>query len=219
MVGIGMHARRLHAYLTADGGRDVEAFAVHRRFLDADDALPAEFLDRPLVAFEELDTTHPPDTHELCVTVGYRDVNQARARVWQEGLDRGYEHVNYASSYVRRWEPSTVGTRGTHLVEDTNVQPYVTIGDDCWIAGSRVGHESRVGDHCWITGATIAADVTVGEFCFIGVGATILDGVTIAPRTVVGAGALIKRDTVEGAVYSARGTPARTLKSWDLRNL
>lgn len=213
-----MHARRLHAYLTSDGGRRVEAFAVHRRFIDGA-AEPARFLDRPVLVFEDLEATHPPDTHDLCVTVGYREVNQARARVWQEGLDRGYEHVSYVSSYARRWEPSTVGARGTHLAEDTNVQPYATIGDDCWIGGSRIGHESRIGDHCWISGAMIAADVTVGDYCFIGLGATIRDGVTIAPRTVVGAGALIMHDTVEGAVHAALQTPARTIKSWDLRGL
>ena len=141
MVGVELHAKRVHAYLTTDGGRTIEAFAVHRRFLK--DGVTDEFLGRPVVAFEELHSTHPPESHDLCVAVGYRDVNQARARVWQEGLDRGYEHVNYVSSYARCWEPSTIGTRGTLIVEDANVQPYATVGDDCWISGARIGHDAR----------------------------------------------------------------------------
>ena len=217
MIGVGLHAKRLHAYLTTDGGRTIEAFAVHRRFLQGDGA---EFLDRPVVAFEELNDTHPPESHELCLAVGYRDVNQARARLWQEALDRGYDHVHYISSHARCWEPFTVGARGTLLVEDANVQPYATIGDDCWIGGgARIGHDARIGDHCWIGAAIISGDVRVGDFCFIGPGATIRDGVTIAPRTVVGMGAVVKRDTAEGDVYSARATAAHGLKSWELRGI
>ena len=48
--------------------------------------------------------------------------------------------------------------------------------------------------------------------------ATVRDGVTIAPRCVIGADALIMKDTEEGAVYSVRGTPAHELKSWELPN-
>jgi len=36
---------------------------------------------------------------------------------------------------------------------------------------------------------------------------------------VIGAGALIKEDTVEGGVYSARATEPMPIKSWDLRDL
>jgi hypothetical protein len=41
----------------------------------------------------------------------------------------------------------------------------------------------------------------------------------VAPRCVIGAGALILKDTEEGAVHAVKGTPARDgLKSWDLKN-
>ncbi len=217
MVGVELHAKRVHSYLTTDGGRTIAAFAVHRRFLE--DGVAHEFLGRPLVAFEELNATHPPESHDLCVAVGYRDVNQARARVWQEGLDRGYDHVHYVSRYARCWEPSTIGTRGTLIVEDANVQPYATIGDDCWISGARIGHDALIGDHCWIGAAIISGGATIGDFCFIAPGAAIRDGITVAPRTVVGMGAIIKHDTVEGGVYSAQATPAHSLKSWELRGI
>ena len=46
--------------------------------------------------------------------------------------------------------------------------------------------------------------------------ATVRDGVTIAPHCVIGAGALVMRDTEEGGVYAVRGTEALEKKSWDL---
>jgi len=49
------------------------------------------------------------------------------------------------------------------------------------------------------------------------VNATFRDGVSVAPRCVIGAGALIMKDTEEGGVYSVLGTEARPKKSWELK--
>ena len=57
--------------------------------------------------------------------------------------------------------------------------------------------------------------MTIGERCFIGVNATFRDGVTVAPDCVIGAGALIMKDTVEGGVYAVRGTNPFEKKSWN----
>jgi acetyltransferase-like isoleucine patch superfamily enzyme len=47
----------------------------------------------------------------------------------------------------------------------------------------------------------ISGHVRVGEFSFLGVNSTIHNGVTVAPRTLVAAGAVISRDTKEGSVW------------------
>jgi acetyltransferase-like isoleucine patch superfamily enzyme len=43
--------------------------------------------------------------------------------------------------------------------------------------------------------------VRIRPYCFIGVNATLRHGITIAPRTLIGAGAVVTRDTVEEGVY------------------
>ncbi|OGW69519.1 MAG: hypothetical protein A3A88_11315 [Nitrospirae bacterium RIFCSPLOWO2_01_FULL_62_17] len=65
----------------------------------------------------------------------------------------------------------------------------------------------------------ISGRVGVGSHCFIGVNATIRDGVTIAPECVIGAGALILKDTVAQGVYGVHGTEAAAFKSSKLKNL
>ena len=48
----------------------------------------------------------------------------------------------------------------------------------------------------------ISGNCTIGDYCFIGVNATFRDGITIAPRCIIGAGAVIMRDTDEGDVFA-----------------
>jgi len=215
IFGTGALAQRLFVYLTADAGRQVAAFTVDSSYLTE-----RQLLGVPVVPFEELERTHPPDSHAMCVTVGYRELNQARARVCERCTERGYELISYTSSRAWCWPESRVGVRNTYLLDGANVQPFATVGDDVYLMGCYVSHHSTVGDHGFVaTGAVIAGNVTIGPNCFIGVNATIRDGITIAPRCVIGAGALIKEDTVEGGVYSARATEPMPIKSWDLRDL
>ena len=47
----------------------------------------------------------------------------------------------------------------------------------------------------------ISGHVHIHSYCFIGVNATIRDSITIAQGTLIGAGAVIMKDTVEKGVY------------------
>lgn len=103
------------------------------------------------------------------------------------------------------------------------------LGDNCYIGDLvyfDLAGEIEVGDNAIISGAVsivthrdchrspdlarlfprIAAKVTLGAGCWIGYGVTILAGVTIGPRAVVGAGALVTTSLGADAVYT--GVPA-----------
>ena len=57
----------------------------------------------------------------------------------------------------------------------------------------------------------IKGGVTIGAHSWIGARATILDGVKIGDRAIVGAHSLVREDVPEGAVVA--GTPARVIRS------
>jgi sugar O-acyltransferase (sialic acid O-acetyltransferase NeuD family) len=214
IFGIGAHARRLFVYLTTDSKHDVVAFTVDRKHLDE-----PHLLGLPVVPFEELDQTHPPESHALCVTVGYRDVNQARARTCGRCLDRGYQLISYTSSLAHCWS-NRIGSRNTLIFNRTTVDPFAAVGDDVVLINCHVSHDAVVADHCFIvSGVVIGGGARIDEYCFIGLNATIRDGVTVAARCVIGAGAVIMRDTEEGDVYSVRATEALPIKSWELHDL
>ena len=59
-------------------------------------------------------------------------------------------------------------------------------------------------------GQPTVAGIVVGDGCWIGTRATLLPGVTVAPRCIVAAGAVVTRDTRPDGLYG--GVPAVLLR-------
>lgn len=60
----------------------------------------------------------------------------------------------------------------------------------------------------------INKEVRIGDYTWIGMGAIILPGVTLGPRTIVGAGSVVTKSFPEGYCVIA-GNPARLVKKLD----
>jgi len=212
IFGTGEFAQVAHVYLRDDSAYRVTAFAVHERHL-----AERELAGLPVVPFEALERTHPPDANAMFVAVGFSRVNEARAEVFGECLRQGYELISYVSSRAMVSDGVSMG-RNCFVFEGNVLQPFVTLGDDVILwSGNHIGHHVRIEDHVFVAShAVVSGSVTIGHHSFVGVNATFRDGVTVAPRSVIGAGALIMKDTVEGGVYAVHGTKERDVKSWDL---
>jgi acetyltransferase-like isoleucine patch superfamily enzyme len=77
--------------------------------------------------------------------------------------------------------------------------------------GGTIAHHSKIGAHSFLAPAVqLAGLITVGERCFIGIGATIVDCINIAPGSVIGAGSVVINDTEENSV--SVGVPAKIVK-------
>lgn len=115
------------------------------------------------------------------------------------------------------------------------------IGEGCYIAAVNFGQGGKdpivVGNDCVLTNCTILGhDASPAAFirelrgkgglldrislfrsteikdnCFIGFNATILCGVTVGPRSIVGAGAVVTRDVPPGMVVA--GNPAEVIST------
>ena len=214
LFGAGDFAEVAAVYLTEDSPHRVAAFTVH-----------GELIREPslggidVVPYETLLDSHPPDRYAMFVAIGYRKVNQARARVYRECKEQGYELITYVSSRVSHQGNFRIG-ENCFVFENNVIQPFVEIGDNVILwSGNHVGHHARIGDHCFVAShAVISGRVTVGPYCFLGVNAAVGDGVQIGPSCVIGAGALILRDTGEGEVYAAGRTEASPIPSHELRS-
>ena len=92
------------------------------------------------------------------------------------------------------------------ILEDNTIQPYVKIGNNVVLwSGNHIGHDVLIEDHCFITSHVVVSGfVKIERNCFLGVNATIRDGITIAPETLIAAGAIIMKDTEEKGVYLAQ---------------
>ena len=90
------------------------------------------------------------------------------------------------------------------------MQPFVRIGSNVTLwSGNHIGHDSTIGDHCFISShVVVSGHVQVGAGCFIGVNATLRNSISIAEYTLIGAGALVIRDTAAGI-----GLPGRARRA------
>ena len=215
VFGLGSFAETVRAYLDDDSPHSVVAFTAHERYIDRD-----ELMGLPVVRFETLTQTHPPDRYAMFVGVGYTGVNRGRRDVYGQCLELGYELVSYVSSKAMCAADFVLGGN-CFIFEGNLIQPHVRMGNNVimW-SGSHIAHDSTIEDHVFIAPrAAIAGEVTIGEESFVGINATVRDGIAVAPRCVIGAGAVIMKDTIEGGVYSVRGTEPVDKKSWELTSL
>jgi sugar O-acyltransferase (sialic acid O-acetyltransferase NeuD family) len=212
LFGTGDFARVARVYLDSDSSYDVVGFTVDETYVEA-----PELEGLPVIPFERLPETHPPNTHSLFVAIGFSRVNRVRAEVYSRCKAQGYELISYVNSKSAVWGEFEHGDN-CFVFEENVLQPNVRLGSDVILwSGNHIGHDSTIGDHSFLAShVVVSGNVNIGESCFIGVNATLRDGITVAPRCVIGAGAMIMKDTEEGAVYSVRGTEPSERKSWEL---
>lgn len=122
--------------------------------------------------------------------------------------DRLYEGLNIG--------PNTYYTRQNL---DGMTPRLITLGRDCVLAPTAMilTHDASSFIH---TGKYRFAPVKIGDRCFLGYNSIIMPGVTIGDDVIVGAGAVVTKDTPSGVVVG--GVPARiigntadVMKKWE----
>jgi sugar O-acyltransferase (sialic acid O-acetyltransferase NeuD family) len=197
IVGAGVTARMAHYYFTHDSEHEVEAFAVTKDYLNEN-----TFLGRPLVDFARVVDLYAPENYRMFVAMGYTKMNKLRAQKYYEAKALGYQLVSYISSRCTFLTEHPVGDN-CFILEDNTIQPFVKIGNDVTLwSGNHIGHDVTIEDHCYLTSHVVVSGFThIHPYCFIGVNATLRNAITVAPETLIGAGAVIMKDTVEQGVY------------------
>lgn len=209
IFGAGKIADEAYFYLTNDSSHDVVAFTV-----DAEHVGAGEKLGLPVVPFENVTDSHPPDDFKMFVAVGYQELNKFRARKYEEAKQRGYDLVSYISSRASNFGGVEVGDN-CFVLEFVTIQPCARVGNNVFLwSGNHVGHHATVQDHCYIAGNVVISGNTVIEpYCFLGVGATIGHEVTIGAESFIGANSLITKSAPEKSVYITPDTPKFRLDS------
>jgi sugar O-acyltransferase (sialic acid O-acetyltransferase NeuD family) len=197
VFGAGEIAELAHYYFTRDSEHQVVAFTVDRQYLKGDSCFGL-----PLVDFEQVAERYPPQDFKMFVALSYTKMNKVRAEKYYEAKRLGYELVSYVSSKCTFLTDEPVGDN-CFILEDNTIQPFVKIGNNVTLwSGNHIGHEAVVEDHCFIAShVVVSGHVHIHQYCFIGVNATLRDSITVAPRTLIGGGAIVMKDTVERGVY------------------
>lgn len=202
IFGVGALAKLAYFYFTHDQAYDIVAFSVHRQHLQT-----PLFLGLPVVAFEDLEHVYPPAGYGMFVAIGYKTM-RLRSRLYQAATDKGYRCVNYISQNAILYDHIELGDNN-FIMPHVHLEPFVKIGhNNIFWSDSLVCHESTIGNHNFIAAKVqIGGLCTVGDLCFIGFDATLIQQVTLADESLIGAKSLILHSTVPYGKYV--GTPAR----------
>jgi len=212
IFGSGDIARLAHYYFTRDSEHEVIAFTVDEKYCEG-----ATFLDRPLVPFEEVVNLYPADECKMFVALSYARMNKVRAEKYDQAKQKGYELVSYVSSRCSFLTEHPIGDN-CFILEDNTIQPFVKIGNNVTLwSGNHIGHDAVIEDHCFLASHIVVSGyVHICNNCFIGVNATLRNSITIAPETLIGAGAIIMKDTTEQGVYLPERAKLFTKKSSEI---
>jgi sugar O-acyltransferase (sialic acid O-acetyltransferase NeuD family) len=213
IFGVKDFASLAHFYLRHDSEHRVVAFTVHREFMPAE----SEFEGHPVVPFEELEASFPPDRVSAFAPMSHRKMNRLREGIYNDLKGRGYQLISYVSSRATTFPEGRIGDN-CFILEDNTIQPFATIGDNVVIwSGNHIGHHSVVESHTFITShVVISGHCRIGAYSFLGVNATLKDQITLGEGTLIGMGANVTKDTEPWSLYKADATRASKISSADI---
>jgi len=209
LFGAGNVAEVAYHYLTEDSSYEVVAFTIDKAYIKED-----EFIGIPLVPFEDIEQNYPPSMFKMMVVIGFDNLNKTRAERYNQAKEKGYELVSYISSKAYVASNVKIG-ENCFIAEFNSIQACSEIGDNVVLMSSNViNHHCKIKDHNWISaGVIIAGCTTIESYCFIGVNASIGNGISIGRETYISAGANITKSREQESVFIAANTPKFKLTS------
>jgi sugar O-acyltransferase (sialic acid O-acetyltransferase NeuD family) len=204
IFGVQDFAQLACFYLRQDSQHEVVAFSVNEQYLPE----AKSFEGLPVVPFENIETVYPPAESKFFAPMSPSRMNRLRESVYRQVKAKGYELISYVSSKATVFPGAIIGDN-CFILEDNTIQPFTTIGNNVVLwSGNHIGHHSVIKDHVSFTSHVVLSGHCVVEpFCFLGVNATIRDGIHLAEGSLIAMSASVMRDTEPWGVY--KGNPAK----------
>lgn len=200
LAGNAITAEILCAYLRWDSRYEVAGFTV-----DDDFAAQGGMGGYRTVGLSEAVSTFSPETHCVIMAMGYNDLNRSRETMFGRLRAMGYGVETYIHPDARVYSDQPVG-EGSVVLPGAVIEPHARVGANTMVwSNVTLAHHSSVDDHCWVAaGTVVSGQARVLRNTFLGVNSTVVNAVTVGEFNVVGANALISRDTKPHSVHLAR---------------
>jgi sugar O-acyltransferase (sialic acid O-acetyltransferase NeuD family) len=211
IYGVGSQAEVAYSYFQIDSDYRVIAFTVEQSYVKE-----ITFQGLPLIPFEEIENYFYPDEADMFIAIGPIRLGSVLENYYNLAKSKGYKLASYFPSREKEY---FVPQYGENCFFDHGAQfhPFVKIGKGVTINNSQVGHHSEVGNFCFLSAAIIGGKVIIEDCVFLGMRATVKEGIRIGKGSIIGTGALITRDVEPYSVYSVAGTkPREDVKSYDI---
>jgi sugar O-acyltransferase (sialic acid O-acetyltransferase NeuD family) len=109
--------------------------------------------------------------------------------------------------------PNTFIGKGVVIFANAVINIGANISDGCIInTGATVDHDCVLNESVHISpGVNVGGGVNIGQLSWLGIGSTIVDSITLADNTQIGAGAVVTQSTQANSLYV--GVPAKRIRS------
>jgi len=213
IFGLQDYAELAHFYLENDSPHRVAAFCVNRPYIPESGSCKGI----PVVAFEDVQDTHPAADFRFFAPMSPKRMNRERERIFNDIRAKGYRMISYVSSRATVLG-SEIG-ENCFVLEDNTIQPFTRIGDNVVLwSGNHIGHHGSIRDHVTMTSHVVmSGHCEIGAYSFLGVNATLRDGVRIGEGTFVAMAAAVMKHTEPWSVYKGNPAARLAMASTDLK--
>ena len=192
---------------TIQYGSDLEivAFTVDEAYRKVD-----SFCGLPMVDFKKALSLYPPSDFYMLSSLDSMSILRGRMNIFEKIKSAGYAMPNYISKLSDTPKDTIMGENNiilafAHIGVHGKMGNYNTIRQNTYL-----GHGFEISDGTIITaGNSIGGCCRIGNLCYFGLGAVTLHSKTIADETLIGAGAVVTKDTDPYTKYV--GNPARPI--------
>lgn len=200
IFGSGIMAKIAHFYFCRDSHYDIVSFCTDRSY-----RVTNEFCGLPVVNFEDVEKSYPPDLYDMFIAVGPSKMNSIRELKFNEARKKGYKLATYKSPYSIC--DSAVG-ENTFIGDMAIIHPFVEVGENNLIwEYALLGNNCKIASHGYFSPrSTVSTFATVEDNVLLGTGSIIKTGVTVARKSLIGASCYISANTKENGVYGEKSS-------------
>ena len=161
---------------------------------------------------DDLKDIYRSGMHNALITVGSIKDNTKRYRLFNMAREIGYKFP-VIISLEAIVDKSVKIDEGTIIMPGSIINIDSSIGKNCIInTGSIIEHDCKIGNHCHIApGVHISGEVNISELSFLGISATIIQGIKIGKNVTIGAGSVVIKDIPDNVI--AVGNPAKIISN------
>lgn len=198
IFGTGSLSELVTAFLEKETDYTITGFTIEREFKNNKD----EFLGRPLVDFDVLSDKFPPSDYKLFIAVGN---NYIRKRLFTQSKQKGYSMISHVTESVTHWDDLEYG-ENVLISGISSFQPFVKVGHNTIIFGSKIGHHTTIGNHVMMSCSTVGGGVKIGDYSFLGLNSAVQHDTVIGSKNIIGMGCNINFDTNNNDVYTTKNS-------------
>jgi sugar O-acyltransferase (sialic acid O-acetyltransferase NeuD family) len=211
LAGNAITADILYSYLKYDNRYEVVGIVVDDEYVDS-----GNIENVASIGLSQLTKEFSHDDVTIIMAMGYNNLNRDRESMFYRLKEMKYGIETYIHPDASIHSKELIG-EGCVVLPNAVVEPHVRLGENTMVwCNVTLAHHCHVEPHCWIaSGAVVSGQAYISRNSFLGVNSTIVNEVSIADFNIIGAAAMVSKNTKPNSVHLARSAEEFRYSSGD----